>query len=800
MELVEGEDLSERLRRGPIPIDEAIGIARQTAAALEAAHEIGIVHRDLKPANIKVNTTGTVKVLDFGLAKAVDTAATRTNAAVSAAVTSPAFTEAGIILGTAAYMSPEQARGQNVDKRTDIWAFGVVLLEMLTAERVFGGDTVSDTVAAVLTREPDWSVLPPATPPRVADLIRRCLRKDQKRRLRDIGDAIVELDDAMSATPASGPVAAAPPRARSTILPWAVAIIAVLAAAVAVWSSLGPRGPEPGPRSIARVSLHLPPNATMFLGRGSSAAISPDGTRIVFTATDQGRTQLHVRALDQTNSVALPETDGAANPFFSPDGQWVGFIAGEKLKKINLQGRTVVTITDAPNVRGEAWAPNDTILFTPTNASALSQVPAGGGAPTPYTSLAEGELSHRWPQVASSGRAMVFTIWNDTGFEGGRIAVQRLDGTERKVLVQGGGYGRIVETSDERAFLVYAQADGLLAASLDLDRLELNGAVTPINESVAANLSGGAHYAFSNTGSLIYVPGALSEASKTLLWVDRAGKESVVGEIADLSVLMSATRDGRRLIRMNTQGPSRDVFVHDLEGGNARRLTNGGFHGRPLLTADERRVIYTVGLPNLNFFWRSVDGADEEERLSTSPNAQIANSVAPDGKSLAFTEFDPVTGADIWQLSLEGNHAVRPLLKTRFSEGTADISPDGRWMAYQSNATGRFEIYVTTYPNPGTPVQVTSAGGLKPMWSADGRELYYRVSDRFMAVPMTLGAEATAGEARLLFAGNYLNEGLFVPGRQQFLLIRENGQEGAGKSLDLVLNWFDDLIAKVKPR
>ena len=240
----------------------------------------------------------------------------------------------------------------------------------------------------------------------------------------------------------------------------------------------------------------------MFLGRGSSVAISPDGTRIVYTATDKARTQLYVRALDQADTVALPGTDGAANPFFSPDGQWVGFIADEKLKKINLQGRTVVTITDAPNVRGEAWAPNDTILFTPNNGAALSQVPAGGGTPKPYTSLAEGELSHRWPQVSLSGRAMVFTIWNDTGFEGGRVAVQRLDGSERKVLVQGGGYGRIVERPDGRAFLVYAQADGLLAAPLDLDRLELSGAVTRINESVVANLSGGAHYAFSNTGHL----------------------------------------------------------------------------------------------------------------------------------------------------------------------------------------------------------------------------------------------------------------------------------------------------------
>ncbi|MEO7158029.1 MAG: protein kinase, partial [Vicinamibacterales bacterium] len=506
MELVDGEDLSQRLLHGPIAIDEAIAIARQLAAALEAAHELGIVHRDLKPANIKVTTSGTVKILDFGLAKAIESGTSR--ASTTAAITSPAITEPGIILGTAAYMSPEQARGQFVDKRTDIWAFGAVMLEMLTGKRAFGGETVTDALAAVLTQDPDWSRLPPAVNPRVTELIRRCLRKDPKRRLRDVGDAVVELDDVLAGAPSGGPAAIATPRARSIRLPWLIAAVAIVTAAVAAWSSSGQRPLEARPRPIARVSLHLPPGATMFLGRGSSVAMSPDGSRVVFTATDKARTQLYVRAIDQMNSVALPGTDGAANPFFSPDGQWVGFTADRKLKKINLQGRTIVTIADAPNIRGEAWAPDDTILYTPNNASGLRRIPAGGGTPQEFTTLAEGELSHRWPQVAPGGKAVVFTIWNDTGFEGGRIAVQRLDDTGRTILVQGGGYGRVVETGDGRSYLVYAQADGLLAAPIDLDRLTLTGDVTPLNESVAANLSGGAHYAFSNTGNLVYAPGA----------------------------------------------------------------------------------------------------------------------------------------------------------------------------------------------------------------------------------------------------------------------------------------------------
>jgi serine/threonine protein kinase/Tol biopolymer transport system component len=796
MEFIDGEDLSERIARGAIPPDEATAIARQVAAALEAAHEIGIVHRDLKPANIKINAAGNVKVLDFGLAKAVEAHAA---AAATAAITSPAMTAAGIILGTAAYMSPEQARGLPVDRRTDIWAFGVVVLEMLTGKRVFRGDTVSDAIAAILTQEPNWSDLPAATHPRVAELIRRCLRKDPKRRLRDIGDAVVELDEVIAGAPANTAMVAASRSSRS-YLPWVTALLAIVAAAAVAWSAMPLRQAAVRSRSVTRASIALPPSATMFLGRGSSVAMSPDGTRIVYVATDKARTQLYLRAVDQMNSVALPGTDGAANPFFSPDGQWVGFTADAKLKKVSLQGRTIATIIDAPNIRGEAWTPDDRILFTPNNGAPLMQVPAGGGSATGYTSLADGELSHRWPQVAPSGRAVVFTIWNDTGFEGGRVAVQRLDGSDRKVLVQGGGYGRIVETPAGRAFLVYAQGDGLLAAPLDLDRLELTAAVTSLNEAVASNLSGGAHFAFSSTGDLVYAPGTLSEAASTLLWVDRDGKEEVAAAIDDLSVLMSATRDGRRLVRLNSQGPSRDVFVHDLESGSERRLTNGGFHGRPQLTADERRVIYTAGLPNLNFFWRPIDGAGEEERLTTSPNAQFASSISPDGKTLVYAEFDPVTASDIWELSLDGGHAVRPLVKTRFSEGNASLSPDGRWMAYQSNETGRFEVYVTSYPNLDTPIRVTSAGGIRPMWNGDGRELYYRVNDRFMALPMTFGAAAKAGEARLLFAGNYLAEGQFVPGPQKFLLIREKSQEGAGRTLNLVLGWFDDLTAKATPR
>ncbi len=675
MELVEGEDLSERLQRGAVPVDEALAIARQVVSALEAAHEVGIVHRDLKPANIKIGKNGTVKVLDFGLAKAIETPTSGMTA--TAAITSPAMTEAGIILGTAAYMSPEQARGQQVDRRADIWAFGVVLLEMLTGTRAFAGDTVSDVIAAVLRSEPDFSQLPRTLHPRIAELIRRCLRKDVRRRLRDLGDAGVELDDVIAGTSEPAAAVSAPqPRSRSVVVAWTVALLSVIAALAAI--RLSPRPSAVEPRTVARVSVVLPDNTTLFLGRGSSVAISPDGTRIVYTATENARTQLYERALDQTKSVALPGTDGASDPVFSTDGQWVPFSADRQLKKVNLQGRTVTDVIRAPNPRGANWAPDGSVIFTPDNGSGLSRVPASGGPPQELTALGNGELSHRWPQVSRDGRVLVYTIWNDTGFEGGRIAVQKLDGGEKKILVQGGGYGRLVETGNGRNYLVYAQADGLLAAPMDLDRLELTGPVTPVNESVAANLSGGAHFAFSNSGHLVYSPGTIAEAAKTLLWVDRTGKETVAAEIPDLSVLKALASDGRTLIRLNTQGPSRDVYVHNLDTGESRRLTNGGLHGRPVVTQDNKRVIYQTGLPNSNLFWKPLDGGGEEQRLTTSSNEQFPSSTAPDNKSLVYSEFDPVTGSDIWRLSLEPPYATRELVRTKFSEGNAAISPDGK--------------------------------------------------------------------------------------------------------------------------
>jgi Tol biopolymer transport system component len=806
MELVEGEDLAQRLARGPIPLAETLSIARQIADALDAAHEQGIVHRDLKPANVKLRHDGVVKVLDFGLAKAITgTGSTGAAGAAGAAgsgsagsltLTSPAMTEAGIILGTAAYMSPEQARGQVVDKRTDIWAFGVVLFEMLTSRRVFDGGTVSDSMAAVLTREPDWSLLPPATPAPVVDLMRRCLHKEPKRRLRDIGDAIIALDEPM-ATPGASAIAPAIPQ-RPSIAPWLIAGVMTITAAVAGWMAM--QRPPDLVQPPARLAIALPPSLTMFLGRGSSVAISPDGHTVVFTGTAEQRTQLYLRSLDRFETTALPGTIGAANAFFSPDGQWVGFTADGKLKKINLQGRTVTAITDAPNIRGEAWGPDDTILFTPNNGSPISRVPAAGGKGERWSTLKDGELSHRWPQFVPGGKAVVFTIWNDTGFEGGRIAVQRLDSGEHRELIQGGGFGRVVQVDATSAYLVYAQADGLVAAPFDLERLELAGNVRPVIDAVSTNLSGGAHYAFSPSGTLAYLPGSLAEAPKAVLSVDRTGKETPIKTIPDLGQIFKVTRDARRMVRLNTQGPDRDLFLEDFETGRSTRITSGGLKYTMALSPDEKRIAYGSGLPHSNLYWRPIDGTGEEERLTTSPNTQYAASFSPDGRLLAFVEIDQATNFGISTVSLDRDHTVRTFLQTPGRESNPEFSPDGRWLAYQSSNTGRSEIYIASFPDPATQIQVTTGGGVRPQWSRDGRELFYQINGHVMVVPIALGPQPKIGEPQLLFSGNYLGEGDLARDTGRFIMLRDNGQEAAGKTIYLVLNWFAELRQKLQDR
>jgi Tol biopolymer transport system component len=811
MELVEGPTLADRLAQGLLPIDEALPIAVQICDGLEAAHERGIIHRDLKPANIKVRPDGAVSILDFGLARVL-TDDSAIDAANSPTLAAPR-TGVGVALGTAPYMSPEQARARTVDKRTDIWAFGCVLYEMLTGAPAFAGESTTDVLAAVIQREPDLSRLPPQVPGRIVELLRRCLEKNPKDRLRDIADARFEIEQARRApgrmAPASGPVApgsAAAPVARSM-----TTSVALIAAGAAVGAGLLYAATVLRPSPVAsdaaiRATINLPPDTTIALSRGSAIALSRDGTRVAFAGRSKDKVLLYVRSLDRFESQPIPGTEDAADPFFSPDGQWLGFAADGKIKKVSLQGGAPVTVADARISRGETWADGNTILLTRSNTAAVSRVSAADGKIEPLTTLGAGELSHRWPQLLPNG-AVLFTIWNDIGWEPARIAAQRADGGARAMVVEGGGgYGRYIRDGASQGFLVYARSEGLLAARFDESRLAVSGQAVPIVDGVITNLSGGAHYDLSPSGTLAYIPGTNGENDRELSWVTLDGTATPAMAIHGMGRLWSLSQDGTRVLWNNTTGTSRDVFVQDLVRGTSTRLTNSGYAFTPIWSADGRFVIYERGVPDSKLYRRRLDGgADAEELISGSKTIQYPSSVSPDGGTLAFSEYDPVSGSDILLRGLPrsaGEKAGEPrvFVKTKFSEGSAMFSPDGHWLAYQSNESGRFEIYARSFPDAARTVQLTTDGGLAPMWSATGREMFYRGTDnRMKLLSIDTSPDLHASKPRVLFdASKYENTFGVLPDGRRLLMMPLLQNEQSATQIHIVLNVLSELRQRVK--
>ena len=810
LELVEGVTLAEKLQTDAgvaraLPLSDALPMARQIARACEAAHQKGIVHRDLKPANIKIALDGTVKVLDFGVAK-FD--APRESGPTGSGVLS---TAEGAVLGTVAYMSPEQARGLPVDRRTDIWAFGCVLYEMLTGCRSFPGDSSADVLGAITSRDPDWTLLPPETPARVRDVLRRCLAKDAERRYHDVADVRVELEEALDTSASVAAVTSLSPAAGwRTRLPWIVAGAIAAAAVIAVWVQRPQETTER--RGPARVSIELPPAVAVYaIGRGSSVAISPDAQRIVYVAVAGDSTRLLTRPLDGLESAPVPGTEGATNPFFSPDGRWIGFWSDRSLKKVPASGGVATTVVENASYLGADWGADDTIVYSTAPDGEVWRVPSGGGTPQRITTRAEAGAVHSWSQMVPGGESVLYTIWNNTGFEGGRIVMQPLAGGSPTVLVERGSYGRVV-VRDGIAFLVYARPEGIMAAPFDLESQRVTGAAVLVQPGVLTNFSGGAHFSVSADGVLAYVPGELYEGEKTLLWVDTSGKTTELPPVPGVGFQYRLSPDGRRLVRPNAggaysdaAGANRDLWIDDLTGQTASiRLTFDQVTNLPIWTHDGRRVIYTRGEQVDNLFWRAADGSGAEERLTTSPNPQITGSVTPDG-TLVYFERDPKSGFDLWLLPLNGPRQPRRFLSTPRNEGNPRTSPDGRWVAYQSNISGNVEVYVASFPSAATRLQASQGGGQGPMWSPDGRELYYRApqsqgSGQMMAVSVdTTGAEPRIGTPRVLFPGPFQGNGDVAPDGR-FLLVKQTTRESATRVIQLVFDWFDELQTKVPHR
>ncbi|HEX2463025.1 MAG TPA: protein kinase [Thermoanaerobaculia bacterium] len=805
MELIPGETLADRIQRGPIPVEEAAAIALQIAQALEEAHEHGIIHRDLKPANVKITPEGRVKVLDFGLAKAIEGNSTAVGLTHSPTI-SLAATQAGVILGTAGYMSPEQAAAQRTDRRSDIWAFGVVLLEMLTGKRTFTGETVSHVLAAVLHGSPDLSGVPAAVPPRIKELLQRCLTKNAKSRLQSIGDARVLLEEYVAAPasfaekPTSAAAAAASPR-RSAVIPWAVAALgAAIAIGAVVWGSRPSAAPAAQP---VRLRAEIGPEP-LFLGSGASAVLSPDGRHLALSLGTGQTRNLYVRSLDQLTVTQLPGTEVAYNPFFSPDGQWIGFVTPTQVKKVSIAGGTPITLCPSNRSRGASWGENDVIVFAESPSSALSTVPAAGGKPSPLTTLdsAKAEFSHRWPQWLPGEKKILFTsLASGESSAGGVLEVLDVASGERKVIHQGGVYGRYLPSGH----LVYLNEGTLFAAPFDLDRLELPRTPAPVVQGVAE--TGGAHFDISQNGTLVYLEGLAGSPKYELVAVDRRGSASPLTAERQTFVEPRFSPDGRRLAAEVITGTSSDSWVYDLDRGTVTRLTFGdGPDSVPVWSPDGAWIVYASTREEHSGLYRKrADGSGEEELLLEG-DSLYGSSWSRDGRFILYGIVAPTqTGNDIWVLPLDGDRTPQPYVATEFSEAEAAFSPDGRWVAYNSDDSGRSEVYVRPFPASGGKWQVSAAGGSHPRWRSDGKELYFRNDSGVMSVEVdTTGSALRVGTPSQLFEGPFLRAAIggsiyadydVAPDGQRFVMLRGESRLSVPDHVIVVLDFFKELEA-----
>ena len=800
MELVEGPTLADRVAAGPIPVDEALAIARQIAEALEVAHERGIVHRDLKPANVKVTPDDTVKVLDFGLAKVF--ADETPDADLSHSPTLLKGTQAGMILGTAAYMSPEQAKGKAVDKRSDIWAFGCVLFEMLTGKQAFIGETLTDTLAAVVRAEPEWDTLPASTPEVIQRLLRRCLTKDLKQRLRDIGEARIQIEECLAhpATPSASKVAATRPAIKSWA-PWTsfALAIALVASLVLLW-----RATRPETRSVVRYYVQAPNKTTLSLSRWPAMALSPDGSSLAFAAASaDGVNRLYLRKRDDPEVKPLAGTEGAVDPAFSPDGKSLAFIADFALKKISLDG-AVLSLIKVGDPRGLTWAGDDTLVYTPESTGGLSQISSNGGSPRAITTVdnKKNERTHRWPDALPGGKAVLFTVGllnSPDNYDSSNIEAFVLATGERRVILQSASMARYVPTGH----LIFAREGLLYAIGFDVGSLTTHGKPIPVLQGVAGDKTTGAvHFAIASDGTLAYVPGSTTSSLRRPVWVDRGGNTQAVnlpgGQYNDPRL----SPDGSRVALLQGSSGSGDVWVYDFGRATFTRLTFTTTNATPVWSSDGKSIYYVSidqAANKTTIFRKPADGSREAEAVASIAHQAYVKAITPDGESALLDSEVSTNSGNIIRAPLKQDAQGIPVVNTQFNEYAAALSMDGRWLAYQSNESGRPEVYVRDMGGSGGRWQISTSGGEEPRWSPDGHELYYRNNNLFMSVAVDTRSAFQAGTTKTLFNGVFdlrSNSGESYdvdPRGNRFFMIRLAEDDSSGAQVRIVLNWFDEL-------
>jgi len=807
MEVVEGETLAERISRGPFPLKSALEVALPIAEALEAAHERGILHRDLKPSNVKLTPGGGIKILDFGLAKALE--------GNESAVTLPKPAEktgTGVAIGTAPYMSPEQARGEPVDKKTDVWAFGCVMYEMLTGRKAFPGATWSDSIAAVLEREPDWSYLPKGTPQALQRLLNRCLQKDQKERLRDFADTKLELTDLLSESFAGVTAARrAPLRGWKALL----GVIAVLAAFGALIVLRRPPPPSAGLRQ-PRFQLTLPRGVNFAMEVYSTLAISPDGSRMAFVGCGES-CQLYLRERSEIVARPLPGTEGAGGPFFSTDGRWMGFAAQGKLKKIDLEHDTVVTLADAPSFRGASWGEDGTILFA-TGSAGLSRVSADGGEVEEVTTPESGEDNHRWPQILPGGHAVLFEVlhdqaWWNPGSRGHDVAVFDLESRTRRTLIESAGCPKYALSGH----ILFGRDGVVYAAPFDPERFELLRPPSPVLEGVAMwsspsqeGLNGLVAYDLARDGTLLVSPLEARLPKRTLVTLDRKGAREPLSPLQRAYSNLQFSPDGRRIaVTVRTDANAWDAFVLDIRSGAWTRVNvaeevstnprSERFYKVAAWMPDGERLLLAVD-PGMLLV--SVDGGDEPERF---PFAAIASatSVSPDSSAF-LAAMQPRPGDwDIWRVPLTDQNAAELWLATPSREDSPIFSPDGRWVAYESNDSGRLEIYVRPYTGSAVRHQVSTNGGYRTRWSRDGREIFFLSGGSLWSATVQTSSGFDAEPPQKLFD---LPEDVergpnapydVSPDGQRFLMVQKDPLELRALDLVVIPNWVEEMKSRL---